>query len=162
MAERELSGGGESGKGALFPWSETPPFRLFEAAEWRYLAALTRCIEVAAGEILWREGESGGQLYCICRGRLEAVRRTPEWGKPIIVAGFAPGSVAGSLPAAGDEAHSTTLVVVVDAELLLLERSGLEELERNRPELAAKFWRGWAQLELSRLRQANRRLVTLF
>jgi CRP-like cAMP-binding protein len=153
----EMSTGSE-----LFAWRKAPLFSFCEAGDWENFASLTEKVEVPAATVLWREGESGICLYCVVRGHLEAVKKTPEWGKPIIMAEFRPGATVGAFSAGEEASHSTTLQVVEAAELLSLSSARAVQLQEKFPQTAARLWRGAAHLELCRLRQANQRLVTLF
>ena len=145
-----------------FDWRNSLLFRYFESADWElFLRAVETCEQVA-GSQLWSEGESGSLLICVLSGTLEAVKKTPDWDKPIIMAQFHPGATVGELVSTDRGLHSTTLQVVEDAQLLLCRPPEAEDLFRDFPTTAARLWRGAAYLQQLRLRQANSRLATLF
>ncbi|MEA1922174.1 MAG: cyclic nucleotide-binding domain-containing protein [Pseudomonadota bacterium] len=145
-----------------FDWQNSPLFCFCESADWElFLRAVETC-EQAAGSRLWSEGESGNLLICVLSGTLEAVKKTPGWGKPIIMAQFHPGATVGELVSVDSGLHSTTLHVVEDAQLLICRPPEAETLFSDFPTTAARFWRGAAYLQQLRLRQANSRLATLF
>ena len=147
---------------ALFAWSKAPLFRFCEAEDWENFSGLCERTGHPAQTVLWREGETGICLFCIVRGHLEAVKKTPEWGKPIIMAEFHAGATVGSFSSSDNFPHSTTLQTVAETTLLCLSATGAVRLQEKFPQTAARLWRGAAHLELCRLRQANQRLVTLF
>lgn len=161
MAEKRPAEQVEKSDIAFF-WTQSPLFFLFDEDDWRAFVARTSQCEISAGESLWREGEIGDRLFCVCSGRLEAARKTPEWGKPIIMAEFVAGATVGWVPNGDPTPHSTTLQVVETALLLEFDQAGLEDLNLSQPEVVMKLWRGAARLEGNRLRRANQRLVTLF
>lgn len=145
-----------------FDWQKSPLFCFCEASDWDIFLKSTQLLELAAGSVIWNEGEISGQLVCVMSGSLEALTKTPGWGKPIIVAQFLPGASVGELVFAGKSEHSTTLQVVEAAFLLSMDESQAESLQQRSPATVAKILRGAAFLQLERLRQANRRLATLF
>ncbi len=150
-----------------FNWRKSTLFQFCDNKDWDILRQAFSFVEKPAGSILWREGESSNQLVCLVNGTLESVTKTPEWGKPIIMARFQPGATVGELIFAelvDDEhsEHSTTLQVVENASLLLLDEVKAALLQEKAPDTVARLVRGAASLQLKRLRQLNRRLATLF
>ena len=154
----------ESGphQGVDFDWRSSPLFRFCEESDWEFFLRTVETCEKPAGSQIWSEGESGGQLICILTGSLEAVKKTPGWGKPIIMAEFLPGATVGELVFDDTDEHSTTLRVVEDARLLICGPEGAAILLSDFPATAARLWRGAACLQQLRLRRANARLATLF
>ncbi len=154
----------ESGlvKGVDFDWRNAPLFRFYESSDWELFLKTTEICEKSAGSQIWSEGESGGQLICVLAGSLEAVKKTPGWGKPIIMAEFLPGATVGELVFDDVDEHSTTLQVVENARLLTCGPEEAVNLLSDFPVTAARLWRGAAGLQQFRLRQANARLATLF
>ena len=148
--------------GVDFDWSNSPLFRFCENSDWEHFLRVAEYCEKSSGSKLWSEGEGEGRLICVLSGSLEAVKKTPDWGKPVIMAEFLPGATVGELVFDDPGPHSTTLQVVVDARLLICEPEGAVTLLNDSPVTAARLWRGAANLQLLRLRQANARLATLF
>jgi len=147
---------------SVFAWQVSPLFRFCTLPDWENFAGFASRQNVSAGETLWEEGQKSSLLICVINGRLEAVKKTPGWDKPIIMAEFADGATIGELVFADESCHSTTLRAVTDAGLLTLDGVGAAALEVAFPETAARLWRGMAFLQLLRLRQANVRLAALF
>ena len=154
----------ESGRslGVDFDWSNSLLFRFCENSDWEIFLQVAESCEMSSGSKLWSEGEGGGRLICVLSGSLEAVKKTPDWGKPVIMAEFLPGATVGELIFDDPGQHSTTLRVVTDARLLICESEGGLTLLNDFPATAARLWRGAAYLQQLRLRQANGRLATLF
>ncbi len=154
----------ESGpnQGVDFDWRNSPLFRFCEDSDWGLFLRVAESCEKSAGSRLWTEGESGSLLICVLSGSLEAVKKTPDWGKPIILAQFHPGATVGELVFDEMGEHSTTLRVVEDVQLLTCGPEGASTLFNNFPATAARLWHGAACLQQLRLRQANSRLATLF
>ena len=149
-------------QGVDFDWRSSPLFRFCENSDWELFFRVAEFCDKPAGSQLWSEGENGGFLICVLMGSLEAVKKTPGWGKPIIIAEFHSGATIGELIFDDIGEHSTTLQVVENARLLICGPEEAAILLSDFPATAARLWRGAAYLQQLRLRQANARLVTLF
>lgn len=145
-----------------FDWRNSPLFRFFEECDWELFVRIAEVCEKTAGSEIWSEGGSDAFLICILQGSLESIKKTPVWGKPIIMAEFLSGATVGEPLFADPYKHSTTLRVTEDAKLMIYEPDRVERLLEDFPSTAAKLWRGAACLQQLRLRQANARLATLF
>ncbi|HIE07397.1 MAG TPA: cyclic nucleotide-binding domain-containing protein [Desulfarculaceae bacterium] len=145
-----------------FDWQKSSLFRFCEASDWVVFSKSVLFSEKPSGSVIWSEGERSAQLICVVSGSLEAVKKTPDWGKPIIMARYLAGASVGELVFDDAEEHSTSLQVVEKASLLLLDQDRAESLQRDSPVTAARIIRGAAYLQLERLRRADQRLATLF
>ncbi|MBN2707385.1 MAG: cyclic nucleotide-binding domain-containing protein [Deltaproteobacteria bacterium] len=145
-----------------FAWQVSPLFRFCGLPDWENFAGFAILQNVAAGEILWEEDQVSSLLICVINGRLEAIKKTPGWDKPVIMAEFAGGATIGELVFDDEACHSTTLRAVTDVRMLTLNGAGVAALLAAFPETAARLWRGAALLQLLRLRRANVRLAALF
>ena len=150
-----------------FDWRKSTLFRFCDAADWDIFLNAVSITDEPTGNVLWHENESSTRLVCVVKGVLESVKKTPEWGKPVIMARFLPGASVGELIFAAvvgekPSEHSTTLQVAEDASLLTLGEVAAGVLQQKAPATVAKLVRGAACLQLQRLRQLNGRLVTLF
>ena len=145
-----------------FDWRNSPLFRHCEDSDWELFLRFTEYCKKSARCELWVEGDSDALLLCILSGSLESIKKTPGWGKPIIMAEFLPGATVGELVFDEPGVHSTTLRVVEEAQLLICRPEGAARLFKESPATAGKLWRGAVSLQQHRLRQANDRLATLF
>jgi CRP-like cAMP-binding protein len=81
-----------------------------------------------AGDVVFAEGDGGGELYFVAEGRAEitvALGGTAEQA-PVHMA--APGSVFGELALCHDGPRTATVRVVKDAEILRVGREALQAL----------------------------------
>lgn len=150
-----------------FDWQKSTLFRFCDAADWDIFRHAVSFTERHEESVLWSEGERSIQMICVVSGVLESVKKTPEWGKPIIMSRFLPGASVGELifaAVAGEKysEHSTTLQVAEEASLLILDEAGAGFLQNKSPSTVTKLVQGAACLQLKRLRQLNCRLATLF
>ena len=150
-----------------FDWRKSTLFQFCNEEDWDIFLHAVSLTEKPVGSVVWSEGERSIRLVCVVSGILESVKKTPEWGKPIIMARFLSGATVGELIFAavvGEEhsEHSTSLQVAENASLLILDEVEASLLQEKAPDTVAKLLRGAASLQLKRLRQLNRRLATLF
>jgi CRP-like cAMP-binding protein len=145
-----------------FDWRKAPLFRFCDSSDWSVFLQSASICEQPAGSVIWNEGEKSARLICVVSGSLEAVKKTPDWGKPIIMARYFPGASIGELVFDDAGEHATTLQVVENVSLLILDQEQAQFLQRESPETVAKIIRGAASLQLERLRRADLRLATLF
>ena len=145
-----------------FDWRKAPLFRFCESSDWSVFSQSALLCEKYAGSVIWNEGERSARLICVVSGSLEAVKKTPDWGKPIIMARYFSGASIGELVFDDAGEHATTLQVVENASLLILDQEQAQSLQQGSPETVVKIIRGAAYLQLERLRMADRRLATLF
>ncbi len=150
-----------------FDWRKSTLFKLCDNADWDIFRQAVSLSEQPVGSVLWSEGERSARLVCVVSGVLESVKKTPEWGKPVIMARFLPGATVGELIFAAvtgenHSEHSTTLQVAENASLLILDEVEAGLLQKKAPDTVARLVHGAGFLQLKRLRQLNRRLATLF
>jgi predicted acylesterase/phospholipase RssA/CRP-like cAMP-binding protein len=90
-------------------------------------------VNLARGEVLFRQGEPGDSLYVITNGRLRVLvggeqdRRTvDELGR---------GETVGEMAVITGERRSATVIAVRDTELIRLSREALDRLAKQNPQL---------------------------
>ncbi len=150
-----------------FDWRKSTLFQFCNKADWDIFRDAVTLTGKPAGSVLWREDEASLSLVCVVGGGLESVKKTPEWGKPVIMARFTAGASVGEsiftdIGAAETCPHSTTLQVVEDSSLLILDEAAAVSLQKKAPATVARLVSGALCLQFMRLRQLNRRLATLF
>lgn len=114
------------------------------AHEIERLAASARLIAVGDGEVLFHEGEPALGLYWLRRGRIKAVRYSPE-GRQLIVREFRAGDTfneVGALDAS--ENAATTLSGQDGTEVLLIPGALIRKLATRYPELDAAMMQAMA------------------
>jgi predicted acylesterase/phospholipase RssA/CRP-like cAMP-binding protein len=101
------------------------------------LAAEARTVRLAAGDILFREGEPGQSVFVVRFGRLAVVSGDP----PVVVSVLRRGSVVGELALLTDQARSATVYAGRNSEVIELGREQFELLVRTEPEFAVALTR---------------------
>jgi len=107
-----------------------------------------------AGEVVFREGDTGDTCYLVRAGHVRAVREHND-GRSITLATFGPGEIFGELAMFDEERRSATIEALEDTEAAAILGADMRRLLRAHPDIAVKLLRGLSQ----RLRETNERLA---
>lgn len=114
---------------------------LLPLLEWRHLQA---------GEVLFRQGEAGDDLFLVVSGRLRATRRG-DAGEIVSVDEIMRGQSVGEMALLTGETRSASIVAIRDSMLVRLTRAAYEEIVDRQPHLAIRLTR----LMIDRLKSAG-------
>ncbi len=107
-----------------------------------------------AGEVVFRENDTGDTCYVVRAGRVRAVREHND-GRSITLATFGPGDIFGELAMFDEERRSATVEALEDSEAAAILGPDMRRLLRTHPDIAIKLLRALSQ----RLRETNERLA---
>jgi CRP/FNR family transcriptional regulator, cyclic AMP receptor protein len=107
------------------------------------------------GEVLFREGESGSQMFVLQSGKVRLTRMVR--GEEQFLADLGPGEFFGEMSILNDKPRSATAVVLEDAQLLALDSKTFEAMIRTNTEIAVRMIKKIA----GRLDAANERIENL-
>jgi len=107
-------------------------------------------LEIAAGAVLLREGETSGRLYVLAEGTLEVLR-----GETPIATVAEPGAVFGEMSVLLNRAHTASVRALTSASVYVFENA--EGFLKSHPEIAFIL----ARLLAERLNGATTYLVDL-
>jgi CRP/FNR family transcriptional regulator len=107
-----------------------------------------------AGEVVFREGDSGDTCYLVRAGRARVVRDHPD-GRSITLATFGSGEIFGELAMFGDERRSATVEAVEDLDVVAILGADMRRLLGTHPDIAIKLLGALGR----RLRETNDRLA---
>ena len=107
-----------------------------------------------AGEVVFREGDSGDTCYIVRSGQARAVREH-SGGRSITLATFGPGEIFGELAMFDDERRSATVEAIEETEVVAILGSDMRRLLRAHPDIAVKMLGALGR----RLRETNERLA---
>lgn len=153
---REFSGGDHFMNNALYRLLDHPSFE--EGVVW------TRR-RISADETLFSEGDQGSEVFLILKGSVRVVGNVDLDDNRTVHPGFSDlgeGQVFGELPMFDGEPRSATVVALTDCELAVLEGEQLMGFLDDHPELGYPIFKELIHLLVGRLRQANRRIFSLF
>ena len=112
--------------------------------------------QVVADETIFSEGDQGSEVYLILKGSVRVVGNVDLDDKRRVHPGFSDldsGQVFGELPMFDGEPRSATVIALTDCELAFLDAH---------PELGYPIFKELIHFLVGRLRQANRRIFSLF
>ena len=135
--------------------ARVPIFDDLAAADLRQIASLSHPRRFAAGETVFREGDSSNTCYLVRSGHARAIREHAD-GRQIALATFGPGDMFGELAMFDDEERSATIEAIDDLEALAILGPDMRRLMLQRPELAVAL----AVALSRRLRATNERLAS--
>jgi CRP-like cAMP-binding protein len=134
--------------------AQVPAFEQLGAAELSGVAAVAVPRSFAAGEAVFREGDSSSTCYVVRAGHARAIREHAD-GRQITLATFGPGDIFGELAMFDDERRSATVESIDDLDVLAILGGDMRRLMHEHAEIAVKL----AVSLVRRLRAANERLA---
>ena len=119
----------------------------------------------AAGTVLFREGETGGEMYVLQSGVVRITRRSR--GTQKLLATLGPGEFFGEMSIISSKPRTATAEVVSEARVLVIDARTFEIMVRSNVEIAVRLIKKFAerlaeadeQIENLVLRDASSRVV---
>src|SRR2546430_13780187 len=132
---------------------------------WRLFAELTSedanvvlnaCEEriLVGGEELFHENDAGDSLFIVQSGRVDIFKNI-RGDVDRSLASFGPGDVIGEMSFIDRARRSATAPTTESSEFLVLSRQSFAKVQKERPDIAAAFFRNMAGIVASRLRTTN-------
>jgi SulP family sulfate permease len=168
-AENHLIGAvrSEEAKAGEYPLAQLDLLAGFSEQERERFGALLARREYAAGEVVFREGAGGDELFIIVKGSASVKMRLPgaEGGgaRAQRLVTFGPGTVFGEMALLDRETRSASVEAEAEEQLVcyVLGRSAYESVEREMHSIALKLLTNLGRELSARLRRANRMLNQL-
>jgi CRP/FNR family transcriptional regulator, cyclic AMP receptor protein len=129
---------------------KAPLFARLEDDAARALSSAMGTLQLAKGEVLFREGDLEDRLYVVVSGKIK-LGRSGSAGRENLLAVLGPGQMFGELSAFDPGPRSSTATAVTASEVLTLEHDELMSWLTGRPEVA----QGLLAQMAARLRRAN-------
>ena len=122
-----------------------PLFEGLSKKELAEIARVTEDLEVPAGKVLCKEGETGQEFFVIVKGETEVSRR----GKPIAASGG--GDFVGEIALLEDTKRTATVTATTPLHVFVLTRQDFRRLVAANPSVERKVMQALARrvLELS-------------
>lgn len=133
-----------------------------DASELEIVAAVLERRELGHGEVVFQEGDEGGQLYLIARGFVSIKVKLQDDARAVRLATFSPGVFFGEI--AMLEGHKRSSDAFAKGErvvLYALSASRLAELVRRHPQLGLKIYQNLGRELASRVRTTSQALRAL-
>ncbi len=109
---------------------------------------------LAAGEVVFREGDESDTCYVVRSGQARAIRVHPD-GRSLTLAHFGPGDIFGELAMFDSEKRSATIETLEETEVVAILGGDMRRLLRQHPDIAVKLVVALGR----RLRETNDRLT---
>jgi len=125
-------------------------FSLLDEADLDELLKLSTTRRLGEGEILFRKGDPGRQLYGVLEGRLKIYSSGAD-GREVVFGLSDPGDVTGEIALLDSEPRSATVVALEPTELLMLDRRDFLPFLQRHPSVAIRL----AEILAERLRRLS-------
>ncbi|MEM1418294.1 MAG: cyclic nucleotide-binding domain-containing protein [Myxococcota bacterium] len=126
----------------------------------RRIAAITTEASHRLGEVIFREGESGGALYLILEGKIRISREVSGMGEEALAV-LGPGDAFGEMALIDDFPRSADARVHERCRLLVLSKEALEDLLFLHKDLAYEILWNFVKTLSRRLRETNDKMTFL-
>ena len=114
-------------------------FRAFSAAEIEALASQMTWRALQTGQMLFREGEVGNEMYFVLSGRL-LISKTVARNVDKVLTRMGPGDFFGEMNLFGGLQRSASVQAETDTELLVLDRNTLTAVVEHNPQAGLAFF----------------------
>jgi CRP-like cAMP-binding protein len=133
---------------------EVPLFKGIAEPELDALAGTLRERPLKRGQVLFREGEVGEEMFIVLRGSI--VISKPVTGRvEQVLDRVGPGDFFGEMSLFDRSPRSATIQADSDATLLVLDREAMRRLTELSPRAAAAFFHALVQVLVARLRASG-------
>jgi serine phosphatase RsbU (regulator of sigma subunit) len=132
---------------------QVPLFSQLSAATLEQIAAAAGRRRLAAGEVLFNQGEPGAECYVIVAGTLEVI--TFVNGAEHRLDAYSPGQLVGEMALIDRSPRSASVRALEDAELVVLGEAAFKALIASNPDLAMSLLRAGT----ARVRNTNQRMI---
>ena len=159
------------GERALLSPENLRAIPLFRALDLEVLSALSGRFEsrqVPSDATIVREGDPGDEMFIICRGKVEVTRSNPAGGRSFL-SFLEDGDFFGEMALLRAEPRNATVRAVAPTLVLVLNRTSLQALVKDRPTLLASLEAAAAArepqkttIELSTVRDGEPAIKTTF
>ncbi len=113
------------------------------------------------GEVVFREGDAGDELFLIAQGAASVRINVSGENRSVRLVTFSPGTLFGELALLDREARSATIAADTDLVCYVMSYDSYARLSAQHPALAIKLMTNLGRELSSRLRRANRTIYQL-
>jgi CRP-like cAMP-binding protein len=124
------------------------------------LASIAREESFRGGELIFKEGSTGGELYLILEGKVRISRDVSGMGEEALAV-LGPGDAFGEMSLIDDFPRSADAKVHERCRLLVLEKDAMEDLLFLQKDLAYEILWNFVKILSARLRETNDKMTFL-
>ncbi|MDP1833163.1 MAG: cyclic nucleotide-binding domain-containing protein [Geothrix sp.] len=144
---------------ALF-LTQSPLFRNLDETERAQILIIGRTRPCAAGEVLFREGDSGDGLFIVVKGSVRISKRSATGEEALAVLG--PTAFFGEMALIDFSARAADAIANEDSELFFIPLQDLRSLIEAQHRIALKILYSLCEVLAQRLRETNERYMSIF
>jgi CRP-like cAMP-binding protein len=117
-------------------------------------------VSVNAGEFVFKQGDTGNELFIVQQGRVELLRTPANEGEPRQIEMLDVGDLFGEAVLLGAHVRETSARAETAAQLIRLDPDAIRQLIAEEPEIGVRLLRRLARRALERLEAEERALGT--
>ncbi len=129
-------------------------FKAFSDGQLLDFAVRLRERELRQGQVLFREGDAGEEMFVVHRGTI-VISKAVTGRVEQVLARIGPGDFFGEMTLFDHSPRSATIQADTDVGLLALDRDNLNLLIEVNPRAAAAFFHSLVQVFIERLRESG-------
>lgn len=135
-----------------------PIFDSLKSDELRLVTRYMNLLDVAEGDVVFKEGDPGSYVCFVVDGTLEVIKGAGT-GHQIVIATLGRNRSIGEMAVIDDFPRSATVRARNPGTLLILTREGFESILDDHPRTGVKILKGLARLLSQNLRKTSSRLA---
>jgi len=137
---------------------EMPMFDKLDIQDLSLISQHMNIIDVHAGEIVFREGETGDYVCFVVDGQLEVIKKT-ENGKEVTLCKLRRNNSIGEMAVIDEFLRSATVRALTKSTLVTLTRKGFNRILGEYPLIGIQILKGISRLLSLNLRKTSSRLA---
>ena len=119
--------------------------------------------KVKAGDLIVKEGDIGDEVYIIKQGSVRVLKNTLENDTYTVITLSSNENIFfGELALVDNDTRSASVMAETECDLLVFSRDSFNKLAEEDPYLGFKITHSIAKIIATRLRKANKDIITLF
>jgi CRP/FNR family cyclic AMP-dependent transcriptional regulator len=158
MEKTQIASGPATTKAIIDFLIDIPMFDCLQPDELGIVTRHMNFIDLAQGEILFREGEEGDYVCFVAEGSLDVLKK-PHKGHSVTLATLPKGRSIGEMAVIDDFPRSATVKARTKATLVILTRKGFDLILERHPEIGVRILKGISRLLSQNLRKTSSRLA---
>lgn len=137
---------------------DIPMFDSLEPDELKFVSQHMKFMDFKSSEIVFQEGDKGDYVCFVSEGILDVLKKN-EMGKQAVISSLGRGRSIGEMSVIDDFPRSATVRAEKDTTLIILTRSGFDEILEKDPKIGVKMLKGISRLLSMNLRKTSSRLA---
>ncbi|RJQ77939.1 MAG: cyclic nucleotide-binding domain-containing protein [Desulfobacteraceae bacterium] len=138
---------------------DIPFFAALDSHELAVVARHMNYYEIAAGQVLFKEGEPGDSVCFVVQGALDVYKEASHSGNPVRIATVTKNRSIGEMAVIDEYTRSATVSARTDSSIVSLTKSGFNAILKENPKVGAVILKKIATLVSMNLRRTSAQLA---